>query len=66
MGVPADHIGKPSSLPLREHVVNVNDIPDNFDSRTNWPNCQTIQEVRDQGSCGSCWAFGAVEAMSDR
>jgi len=42
------------------------EIPDNFDSRENWPNCPTIKEIRDQGSCGSCWAFGAVEAMSDR
>lgn len=42
------------------------DLPENFDSRTHWPNCPTIQEIRDQGSCGSCWAFGAVEAMSDR
>lgn len=42
------------------------DLPDEFDSRTNWPNCPTIQEIRDQGSCGSCWAFGATEAMSDR
>ncbi|XP_031625903.1 cathepsin B [Contarinia nasturtii] len=42
------------------------DLPENFDSRVNWPNCPTIQEIRDQGSCGSCWAFGAVEAMSDR
>lgn len=42
------------------------DLPENFDARTNWPSCPTIQEIRDQGSCGSCWAFGAVEAMSDR
>jgi cathepsin B len=42
------------------------DIPDEFDARVQWPSCPTIQEVRDQGSCGSCWAFGAVEAMSDR
>jgi len=41
-------------------------IPENFDAREQWPDCPTIQEIRDQGSCGSCWAFGAVEAMSDR
>jgi cathepsin B len=41
-------------------------LPDSFDSRTNWPHCASIREVRDQAACGSCWAFGAVEAMSDR
>lgn len=43
-----------------------NDLPENFDPRDKWPNCPTLNEIRDQGSCGSCWAFGAVEAMSDR
>ncbi|XP_044736979.1 cathepsin B-like [Chrysoperla carnea] len=41
-------------------------LPENFDARQQWPNCPTIHEIRDQGSCGSCWAFGAVEAISDR
>lgn len=42
------------------------DLPENFDLRTQYPNCESLQEIRDQGSCGSCWAFGAAEAMSDR
>jgi len=41
-------------------------VPDTFDSRTNWPNCPTIKTVRDQSACGTCWAFGASEAISDR
>jgi cathepsin B len=51
-------------LAVKEHEVK--DIPDEFDSRVQWPNCPTIKEVRDQGNCGSCWAISAVEAMSDR
>ncbi|XP_053208243.1 cathepsin B-like [Panonychus citri] len=41
-------------------------IPNTFDSRRVWPNCPSISFIRDQGSCGSCWAFSSVEAMSDR
>lgn len=47
---------------LNDNVV----IPDSFDSREAWPGCDSIKEIRDQSTCGSCWAFGAAEAMSDR
>lgn len=52
-------------LDFIEHQV-PNDIPDTFDARQKWSNCPSISLVRDQSNCGSCWAFGAVEAMSDR
>lgn len=52
-------------LPLKD-IEPLKDIPTEFFSATNWPNCESIKEVRDQSTCGSCWAFGAVEAMSDR
>ena len=41
-------------LPEKEAVV-LKDIPDSFDARKQWPQCRTIQEIRDQGDCGSCW-----------
>ncbi|KAJ3662906.1 hypothetical protein Zmor_007223 [Zophobas morio] len=51
---------------VKTHQLDGVKLPTDFDARKQWPNCPTIREIRDQGSCGSCWAFGAVEAMSDR
>ncbi|XP_060802905.1 cathepsin B-like [Amyelois transitella] len=75
-GTPKGHLPSLSCL-LRE--VNRDDIPsitydrsfidslpESFDARVQWKNCPSLKEIRDQGSCGSCWAFGAVEAMTDR
>ncbi|PKA63048.1 Fruit bromelain [Apostasia shenzhenica] len=41
-------------------------LPKEFDSRTAWSHCSTVGRILDQGHCGSCWAFGAVESLSDR
>jgi cathepsin B len=38
--------------------------PASFDARTKWPG--SIHPIRNQEQCGSCWAFGATEALSDR
>jgi cathepsin B len=50
---------------LRNAVV-AEDIPDSFDAREQWPQCGGIAEIRDQSSCGSCWAFGSVDSFQDR
>ena len=53
---------RPKALRVRLPVKEVDDeelgripLPKTFDARTAWPNCPTISEIRDQGSCGSCW-----------
>eukprot|EP00434_Breviolum_minutum_P038384 symbB.v1.2.034047.t1/scaffold4326.1/size41202/2 len=43
------------------------DLPDNFDSAEQWPECsKMINDIRDQSNCGCCWAFAGAEAASDR
>lgn len=57
----------PSGRRLSNKVSNIAaNLPENFDSSQNWPSCSTIGTIYNQAECGSCWAFGAVEAISDR
>jgi len=54
-------------LTRSEFKYSAADVPASFDVRTNWPGCTSITgKVRDQSSCGSCWAFGSTEAFNDR
>merc|ERR1719246_149903 len=41
-------------------------LPSEFDSATKWPACSVISNVRDQSSCGSCWAFASVSSFEAR
>ena len=38
--------------------------PKSFDAREEWPEC--VHAIRDQQHCGSCYAFGGANAISDR
>jgi len=53
----------PKKLPVHDVPI-AQSIPASFDSRTQWPGC--IGPILNQGECGSCWAFGTAETLSDR
>ena len=52
-GVKSQPPGSSSQLRTEDFVLD--NLPDEFDSRTEWPECPSIGEVRDQGACGSCY-----------
>ncbi|KAI5641087.1 papain family cysteine protease domain-containing protein [Phthorimaea operculella] len=55
------------NLPVQYHPADlIESLPENFDSRNKWPYCSSLNEIRNQGGCGSCWAVSAASAMTDR
>ncbi|XP_055613395.1 cathepsin B-like [Uranotaenia lowii] len=55
----------PEGMLLLKTVEDI-ELPENFDARQQWPECQSIRTVRNQGCCGSCFAISATSAMTDR
>ncbi|KAG8223838.1 hypothetical protein J437_LFUL007859 [Ladona fulva] len=66
MGVQENHKNVKLPPPPKSTLVRSTAISSTFDARQKWRRCRTIGTVRDQGLCGSCWAFAAVSSMSDR
>jgi len=54
----------PNGFVIDYTPVDASAVPDEFDARQKWGSF--IHAIRDQARCGSCWAFGATEALSDR
>lgn len=51
-----------SSIKIKELPLPSGDLPPSFDWRNYWGGDWTTP-IRNQGQCGSCWAFGAMGAL---
>ena len=62
MGALHEDFDKAYYLKVEEKVegVSLDELPSNFDPREKWKNCSTLSEIRDQGSCGSCWVRNVI------
>lgn len=52
------------SLPKIKQFTKKLTIPDSFDGREVWKGL--LSPVKNQGKCGSCWAFASTSTLSDR
>lgn len=47
--------------------IKARSLPESFSPEEEWPECaSTINRIHNQGTCGSCWAFGAISALDSR
>jgi hypothetical protein len=54
-------VGVPEKVYTPKQLVG---LPEHLDCRMKWPTC--IGKIRNQGQCGSCWAFVTAEVLGDR
>ena len=54
--------GNNKEVPILPDIIDDSQkLPKEFDSRKQWPECtEVISHIRDQGSCGSCWAVASA------
>ena len=41
-------------------------LPEEYDLREEYKECESLRSIRFQDGCGGCWAFATAEVISDR